>query len=50
MDQIRAATPADAVEMVLTVYPDVDHDVWTRTYYLSAGHDIYAWMLEHAND
>ena len=31
----------------LTVYADVDHDSWTRTYTLSAGHDIYSWLLEH---
>jgi predicted peptidase len=29
----------------LTVYPGVDHDSWTRTYDLSAGHDIYDWLL-----
>jgi len=28
-----------------TVYPGVDHDAWTRTYDLSAGNDIYAWLL-----
>jgi len=28
-----------------TVYPGVDHDAWTRTYDLSANHDIYAWLL-----
>ena len=34
----------------LTVYPDADHDAWSRTYDLSAGHDIYAWLLEHTNE
>lgn len=29
----------------LTVYPGVDHDSWTRTYDLTAGHDIYNWLL-----
>jgi dienelactone hydrolase len=28
-----------------TIYPGVEHDSWTRTYDLSAGHDIYTWML-----
>ena len=28
-----------------TVYPGVGHDSWSRTYDLSAGHDIYTWML-----
>ncbi len=35
----------------LTLYPDADHgdpvEPWTRTYDLSAGHDIYAWLLRH---
>lgn len=29
----------------LTVYEGVGHDSWTRTYDLSAGNDVYAWML-----
>ncbi|WP_446219964.1 carboxylesterase family protein [Micromonospora sp. IBHARD004] len=29
----------------LTIYPGVDHDSWTRTYNLSAGHNIYDWLL-----
>lgn len=47
MDKIRDCEGATSAEMKLTVYPDADHDAWTRTYDLSAGHDIYAWMLEH---
>jgi poly(3-hydroxybutyrate) depolymerase len=53
MDQIRACDGAETVEMELTVYPDADHfdtDAWTRPSDLSAGHDIYAWMLEHSRD
>ncbi len=38
--------PAD---LRLTVYPGVDHDSGSATYDLSAGHDVYAWMLEHTN-
>lgn len=52
MDQIRACDGAEAADMKLTVYPDADHfedNAWTRTYDLSAGHDIYTWMLGHAN-
>lgn len=30
-----------------TIYPGVGHNSWRRTYDLSAGHDIYAWMLSH---
>lgn len=37
--------PADAR---LTVYPGVAHDSWTDTYDLSAGNDIYAWLLSHS--
>ena len=33
-------------EVKLTVYPDADHDAWTRTYDGSAGHDIYEWLLD----
>jgi hypothetical protein len=32
-------------DVKLTVYPGVDHDSWTRTYDLSAGHDVYEWLL-----
>jgi predicted peptidase len=37
---------ADAVK---TIYPGVGHDSWSATYNLSAGHDIYSWMLQHTN-
>lgn len=29
------------------IYMSNQHDSWTKTYDLSAGHDIYAWMLGH---
>ncbi|WP_053333399.1 hypothetical protein [Haliangium ochraceum] len=32
----------------LTVYEGVGHDSWSRTYSLSAGHDIYAWLLSQS--
>lgn len=32
-------------DAVLTIYPGVGHDSWSRTYDLSAGHDIYTWLL-----
>jgi predicted peptidase len=35
------------VDLRLTVYPDVGHGGWSPTYDLSAGHDIYAWLLSH---
>ena len=34
------------IEAKLTIYPGVKHDSWTKTYDLSAGHDIYAWLLK----
>jgi hypothetical protein len=43
---IQACDPPPQ-ELQLTVYPAVDHNSWSRTYNLSAGHDVYAWLLEH---
>ena len=41
-----AACPQPRKEVIFTTYPGVGHvDSWTRTYDLSAGHDIYAWLL-----
>lgn len=34
-------------DLEVTIYPGVGHDSWSRTYDLSAGHDIYAWLLAH---
>ena len=44
---LNACTPAPSVPPKLTIYPGVGHDSWTRTYDGSAGHDIYAWMLQY---
>lgn len=30
----------------MTIYPGVGHNSWSRTYDLSAGYDIYQWMLQ----
>ena len=30
--------------------PDADRDASSRTCDLSAGHDVYAWLLEHERD
>jgi predicted peptidase len=35
-------------QVKITTYADAGHDSWTRTYDLSAGHDIYAWLLGFA--
>jgi predicted peptidase len=44
---LRMCTNPKPVDLRLTVYPGVDHDSWSATYDLSAGHDIYAWLLRH---
>lgn len=33
------------IDAEVTVYPGVGHNSWDMTYNLSAGHDIYAWLL-----
>ena len=47
IDELRACTDPPPNGLKLTTYPDADHDAWTRTYDLSAGHDIFEWMLQH---
>ncbi|MBK8168883.1 MAG: hypothetical protein IPK60_00900 [Sandaracinaceae bacterium] len=37
-------------EALMTIYPGVGHSSWWQTYNLTAGHDIYAWMLTQTND
>ncbi len=46
---LNACTSPKAVDAELTLYPGVGHDAWDRTYDLSAGHDIYAWMLQYTH-
>lgn len=45
--KLQSCTDPAPIELDLTVYPDADHDAWTRTYDLSAGHDVFAWLLAH---
>ncbi|MDC0712349.1 dienelactone hydrolase family protein [Stigmatella sp. ncwal1] len=33
---------------LITLYPGVGHDSWSRTYSGSAGHDVYTWMLSYS--
>lgn len=47
VEQLQGCTDPPPVDVRLTVYPDVGHESWDRTYDLSAGHDVYAWLLEH---
>lgn len=49
MANIQACTSPAPVDAKLTIYPGVGHDSWTRTYDLSAGHDIYTWMLGYTH-
>lgn len=41
-------SPLADVSMV--IYPGVGHNSWRRTYDLSAGHDIYHWLLNFRNE
>jgi predicted peptidase len=50
IQQIRACDGAESVEAELTVYPGTDHvGAIGQAYAVSAGNDIYTWLLEHAN-
>jgi predicted peptidase len=44
---LRMCTDPKPVDLRLTVYSDVGHDAAGPTYDLSAGEDVYAWMLGH---
>ncbi len=40
-----------AADVKLTIYPGAtEHDAWTKTYDLSAGNDVFAWLLEHRHE
>ena len=34
-------------DVQMTIYTSTQHDSWSKTYDLSAGHDIYTWLLQH---
>lgn len=44
---LKACTDPAPEDVRLTIYPDADHDAWSPTYDLSAGHDVYGWLLGH---
>ncbi len=46
LTRLNACKPPP-VDAKLTIYPGVTHDSWTQTYDLSAGQDIYGWLLSH---
>ncbi len=45
--ELKACTKPKPADVRLTLFPDVGHLIWDRTYSLRAGYDIYAWMLGH---
>jgi predicted peptidase len=50
VDPIRAleqCTDPPPIDARLTVYPGAGHGISDQTYDLTAGHDIYAWLLSH---
>jgi predicted esterase len=49
MPKFLACPKPPKLDAQYTVYPGVGHDSWSRTYDLSAGHDIYTWMLMFAH-
>jgi predicted peptidase len=49
MHELETCDDPEPSDVRTTIYPGVGHDSWTRTYDLSAGHDVYAWLLSHQN-
>jgi hypothetical protein len=47
VDALNRCQPPPAEPARLTVYGGAGHEVWSRTYDGSGGHDIYAWLLAH---
>lgn len=46
LEALQNCTPTPDVK--LTIYPgETAHDAWTKTYDLSAGNDVYSWLLQH---
>ncbi len=45
MDGLATCPAPPRKDAIKTIYPGVGHDSWDQTYDLSAGHDIYTWML-----
>jgi hypothetical protein len=43
--RLQQCSDPTAVDARLTLYSDAGHDAWSRTYDLSAGYDIYSWLL-----
>lgn len=43
--RLQECSDPTAVDPRLTLYPEAGHDAWSRTYDLSAGNDVYSWLL-----
>ncbi|MCF6262198.1 MAG: hypothetical protein L3J24_01185 [Xanthomonadales bacterium] len=50
INNILACQSPTAVDVSMVIYPGVGHNSWRRTYDLSAGHDIYNWLLIYRNE
>lgn len=48
IEALQKCVPSPTVSPKLTIYPDKGHNAWMRTYDLSAGNDIYNWMLSYS--
>lgn len=49
MNGLAGCTDPSPIDAEKTIYPGVGHNSWSRTYDLSAGHDIYTWLMSHTN-
>ncbi|MCX7554851.1 hypothetical protein OS175_13305 [Marinicella sp. S1101] len=49
INNLLACSDPAPIDTSMVIYPGVGHDSWTRTYNLSAGHDIYSWFLTKKN-
>ncbi len=47
---LQACTSPRPADISMVIYPGVGHNSWRRTYDLSAGHDIYQWLLNFRNE
>ncbi|WP_223787410.1 hypothetical protein [Marinicella meishanensis] len=49
INNILSCTQPPPADVSMVIYPGVGHNSWRRTYDLSAGHDIYDWLLNFRN-